>query len=190
MSSPASALKLENVLYDKKGPIAYVTINRPKVHERSEREDHFRIAIRVRRRPRRFRRAWSHPHAEREISRLRPARTSAKWPTILALTGRRDNAVRARRLPTSLKTLASRSSPLSMVLRSVVAANWRWPCTIRIAAETAKFGQPEVKIGVMPRLWRNAASASGWSARAGRLQLILSGEIIDAARGLSHRPGG
>src|SRR5260370_17470054 len=31
MSSPASALKLENVLYEKKGSIAYVTINRPKV---------------------------------------------------------------------------------------------------------------------------------------------------------------
>src|SRR6266853_3579861 len=31
MSSTASALKLENVLYEKKGPIAYVTINRPKV---------------------------------------------------------------------------------------------------------------------------------------------------------------
>jgi len=31
MSSPASALKLENVLYEKKGPIAYVTVNRPKV---------------------------------------------------------------------------------------------------------------------------------------------------------------
>src|SRR6202007_2404421 len=31
MSSIASALKLENVFYDKKGPIAYVTLNRPKV---------------------------------------------------------------------------------------------------------------------------------------------------------------
>ena len=31
MSSLASALKLENVLYDKKGPIAYLTLNRPKV---------------------------------------------------------------------------------------------------------------------------------------------------------------
>jgi 1,4-dihydroxy-2-naphthoyl-CoA synthase len=31
MSSLASPLKLENVLYDKKGPIAYVTLNRPKV---------------------------------------------------------------------------------------------------------------------------------------------------------------
>src|SRR5260370_36539214 len=31
MSSPASALKFENILYEKKGPIAYVTLNRPKV---------------------------------------------------------------------------------------------------------------------------------------------------------------
>src|SRR5258708_21325252 len=31
MSSLASALNLENVLYDKKGPIAYVTLNRPRV---------------------------------------------------------------------------------------------------------------------------------------------------------------
>src|SRR5271168_5376385 len=31
MGSLASALKLENVLYEKKGPIAYVTLNRPKV---------------------------------------------------------------------------------------------------------------------------------------------------------------
>jgi formyl-CoA transferase len=31
MSSPVTALTLENVLYDKKGAIAYVTLNRPKV---------------------------------------------------------------------------------------------------------------------------------------------------------------
>ena len=31
MSSPVSALKLENVLYEKKRAIAYVTFNRPKV---------------------------------------------------------------------------------------------------------------------------------------------------------------
>ena len=31
MSSPATAATLENVLYEKKGAIAYVTVNRPKV---------------------------------------------------------------------------------------------------------------------------------------------------------------
>ena len=52
-------------------------------------------------------------------------------------------------------------------------------CTFRIASETAKFGQPEVKIGIMP--------GAGGTQRLPRLvgkgralQLILSGEIIDA----------
>jgi len=52
-------------------------------------------------------------------------------------------------------------------------------CTIRIAAENAKFGQPEVKIGIMP--------GAGGTQRLPRLvgkgralQLILSGEIINA----------
>ena len=31
MSTPATAMALENVLYEKKGAIAYVTLNRPKV---------------------------------------------------------------------------------------------------------------------------------------------------------------
>jgi len=51
MSSPASALKLENVLYEKKGSIAYVTINRPKVLNALNAKDDFRIASRVRKTP-------------------------------------------------------------------------------------------------------------------------------------------
>src|SRR5256885_6368598 len=52
-------------------------------------------------------------------------------------------------------------------------------CTIRIAAENAKFGQPEVKLGVIP--------GGGGTQRLPRLvgkgralQLILSGEMISA----------
>jgi enoyl-CoA hydratase len=52
-------------------------------------------------------------------------------------------------------------------------------CTIRIASETAKFGQPEVKLGVLP--------GAGGTQRLPRLvgkgralQLILTGEIITA----------
>src|SRR5580692_1375478 len=52
-------------------------------------------------------------------------------------------------------------------------------CTLRIATESARFGQPEVKIGIMP--------GAGGTQRLPRLigkgralQLILSGEIIGA----------
>ena len=52
-------------------------------------------------------------------------------------------------------------------------------CTIRIAAESARFGQPEVALGVIP--------GGGGTQRLPRLvgkgralQLILSGEIINA----------
>ena len=52
-------------------------------------------------------------------------------------------------------------------------------CTIRIAAENAKFGQPEVKLGIIP--------GGGGTQRLPRLvgkgralQLILSGEMISA----------
>src|SRR5262249_50217887 len=52
-------------------------------------------------------------------------------------------------------------------------------CTIRIAAENAKFGQPEVKLGLLP--------GGGGTQRLPRLvgkgralQLILSGETISA----------
>lgn len=53
-------------------------------------------------------------------------------------------------------------------------------CHIRIAADTAKFGQPEVKLGLIP--------GYGGTLRLPRLvgpahaaQLLLTGEIIDAA---------
>src|SRR5262245_2311911 len=52
-------------------------------------------------------------------------------------------------------------------------------CTVRVASENAKFGQPEVKLGVIP--------GGGGTQRLPRLvgkgralQLILSGAMIDA----------
>jgi enoyl-CoA hydratase len=56
-------------------------------------------------------------------------------------------------------------------------------CDIRIAAETAKFGQPELNLGIIP-----AAGATQRLPRViglGRAKhLVLTGEIIDARRAL------
>ena len=59
-------------------------------------------------------------------------------------------------------------------------------CTLRVAAEGARFGQPEVKLGVIPGF--------GGTQRLGRivgrgraLELLLTGEMVDAAE--AHRLG-
>ncbi len=51
--------------------------------------------------------------------------------------------------------------------------------TIRVASETARFGQPEVKIGVMPG-YGGTQRLPRLVGKGRALQLILSGEIIDA----------
>jgi enoyl-CoA hydratase len=59
-------------------------------------------------------------------------------------------------------------------------------CHVRIAAETARFGQPEVNLGLIP----GAGGTQRLQRLIGRgraLDLILSGEIIDASE--AHRIG-
>jgi enoyl-CoA hydratase len=53
-------------------------------------------------------------------------------------------------------------------------------CAIRVAAESAKFGQPEVKLGVMPG-YGGTQRLPRLVGRGRALKLVLSGDIIDAA---------
>ena len=177
MSSPASALKLENVLYEKKGPIAYVTINRPKVLN----------ALNA-----------------KTISELRSAFEDARDDAELrgvVFTGAGDKAFAAGAdisemagdtpLTAEEKTRSGQSLTdlIENLGKPVIAAvngfalgggcELSMASTIRIASETAKFGQPEVKIGVMPG-YGGTQRLPRLVGRGRALQLILSGEIIDA----------
>jgi enoyl-CoA hydratase/carnithine racemase len=177
MSSPAAALSLENILYDKKGPIAYVTINRPKVLN----------ALNA-----------------KTISELRSAFEDARDDSAVhgvVFTGAGDKAFAAgadiREMANDTPLTGEEKTRSGQALtdlienlgKPVVAAvngfalgggcELSMACTLRIAAETAKFGQPEVKLGIMPgyggtqRLPRLVGKGRG-------LQLILSGEFISA----------
>jgi enoyl-CoA hydratase len=53
-------------------------------------------------------------------------------------------------------------------------------CHIRVASEAAKFGQPEVKLGVIPG-YGGTQRLTRLVGRAKALQLLLTGEMIDAA---------
>ncbi len=59
-------------------------------------------------------------------------------------------------------------------------------CHIRIAAEHAKFGQPEVKLGIGPG-YGGTARLPRLVGRGRALELLLTGEMIDAAE--AHRLG-
>src|ERR1700726_4782106 len=177
MSSLASALKLENVVYDKKGPIAYVTLNRPKVMNALNKAT---------------------------INELRAAFEDARDDSAIhgvILTGSGEKAFAAgadiaeiaNNTAVEAEEATRRGQALTDLIENVgkpvIAAvngfalgggcELAMASTIRIAAESAKFGQPEVKLGVMPG-YGGTQRLPRLIGRGRALQLILSGEIINA----------
>jgi len=172
-----SSLTLENVLYEKKDDVAYVTLNRPKAMNALSRK------------------TWEELRAAFE-----DARDDAAVRGII-LTGAGDKAFIAGADISELATVsavrAQESSRYGQDVlnfvenlgKPVIAAingfalgggcEAAMACTIRVASETAKFGQPEVKLGLVP--------GGGGTQRLPRLvgkgralQIILSGEVISA----------
>ncbi len=177
MSSPEATSKLENVLYEKKGAIAYVTLNRPKVLNALSQ------------------RTW-----ENLQTAFEDARGDAEVRGVI-LTGAGDKAFIAGADISELATVtaveAEKSSSYGQGVlnlienlgKPVIAAingfalgggcETAMACTIRVASENAKFGQPEVTLGIIP--------GGGGTQRLPRLvgkgralQLILSGGMISA----------
>src|SRR5246127_3608677 len=177
MNTMTTDLNLENVAYAKKGAIAYVTLNRPKVLN----------ALNTK--------TWQDLKTAFE-----DAREDAAVRGVI-LTGAGDKAFIAGADISELTNLtaveAEKSSAFGQSVldlienlgKPVIAAvngfalgggcETAMACTIRIAVENAKFGQPEVKLGLIP--------GGGGTQRLPRLvgkgralQLILTGEIISA----------
>jgi enoyl-CoA hydratase/carnithine racemase len=57
-------------------------------------------------------------------------------------------------------------------------------CDLRICAEGARFGQPEIKLGIMPG-WGGTQRLPRLAGRGPALEMLLTGDPIDAARGLA-----
>jgi enoyl-CoA hydratase/carnithine racemase len=176
-SSPRAALALANVRYEKKGSIAYVTIDRPKVLNALNTP------------------TWTDLHTAFE-----DVKKDASVRGVI-LTGAGDKAFIAGADISELANVdaydAEESSRFGQGVldlienlgKPVIAAingfalgggcETAMACTIRIAVEHARFGQPEVKLGLLP--------GGGGTQRLPRLvgkgralQLILTGETISA----------
>ena len=172
-----TALTLVNIMYQKKGAFAYVTVNRPKVLNALNKA------------------TWADLRTAFE-----DARDDAAVRGVI-LTGAGDKAFIAGADISELARVtafeAEQSSRFGQEVldliedlgKPVIAAvngfalgggcETAMACTIRIAAEHAQFGQPEVKLGLVP--------GGGGTQRLPRLvgkgralQLILSGGMISA----------
>jgi len=167
----------ENLSYEKKASIAYVTINRPKALN-----------------------ALSQATLAEIRSAMEDARDDAAIQGVI-LTGAGDKAFVAGADITEIATISAIQAEIfarrgqavmdliEQLGKPVIAAvngfalgggcELAMACTLRLATDNARFGQPEVKLGVIPGF--------GGTQRLPRLvgvgralQLLLSAEMIDA----------
>jgi enoyl-CoA hydratase/carnithine racemase len=178
MSPTAAAATLENVSYEKKGAIAYVTVNRPKVLNALN-------AATIRD----LRTAFEDARDDGAVRGVILAGAGGK-----AFVAGADITEVARVTAVEAADMTSNGQGLTNLIENlgkpVVAAvngfalgggcELAMASTIRVATENATFGQPEVKLGVIPG-YGGTQRLPRLVGRGRALQLILSGGMIDAA---------
>jgi enoyl-CoA hydratase len=184
MSATQVPPSFENITYEVKGSIGYITMNRPKVMNALNR---------------------------RTIEELYTAFHAAKEDVTvkgIIITGSGEKAFVAGADITELSAIDGEQagefsergqavlSFIETLGKPVIAAvngfalgggcEMAMACTLRIAAENAKFGQPEVKLGVIPG-YGGTQRLPRLVGKGRALQLILTGDLIDAQE--AHRIG-
>ena len=184
MGSESATALFENVLFVIKNSIAYITLNRPKVLNALSRKTIEELKA-----------AFTLAQKDREVLGV-------------ILTGAGDRAFIAGADIAELSEVTKEQafefaqngqaclSFIETLGKPVIAAvngfalgggcETAMACTIRIASEQAKFGQPEVKLGIIPG-YGGTQRLPRLVGKGHALQLILSGGVIDAQE--AHRIG-
>lgn len=100
----------------------------------------------------------------------------------LARQGPFDGKARAMRGQAALRRLETCGKPIIAAINGFAlggGCELAMACHIRIASDTAKFGQPEVKLGIAPG-YGGTQRLPRLVGKGAALQLILTGEMIDA----------
>lgn len=177
MSTAVAGLTFDNIIYEKRGGIAYVTFNRPKVLNALNRATVMELTAAF--------------EDCRDDSAMRGVILTGAGDKAFAAGADINEILNDTPLDAEVKTRAGQA--LTVLIENlgkpVVAAvngfalgggcELSMACTIRVASETAKFGLPEVKLGIMPG-YGGTQRLARLVGKGLALQLVLSGGMISA----------
>ena len=148
MAQATEALVFENLLYEKKGDVAYVTVNRPRVLNALNRATFTEIGA-----------AFTDAGADPAVKGVILTGTGDK----AFIAGADINELARATVVEALEAAHHGQNMLNVIEnlgKPVIAAvngfalgggcETAMACTIRLAVEEARFGQPEVKLGLIP----------------------------------------
>ena len=148
MSAPAAVPLLTNVLYETRGPIAYVTVNRPEVLNALNHETGEGLG-------RAFEEAQEDPAVRGVILTGAGEKAFIAGADISELA--EITAVEAQKSSrfgqSVLDLIENLGKPVIAAVNGFAlggGCETAMACTIRVASEKAKFGQPEVTLGLLP----------------------------------------
>jgi enoyl-CoA hydratase/carnithine racemase len=181
MATSAVPQSFENIQYEKKGAIAYVTVNRPKVLNALNTATMMELY-----------RAFTAARDDDEVRVAILTGSGEKAFIAGADIGElaTQDAVRgkeyAQRGQSVLDLIENCGKPVIACINGFALGGGceiAMACTMRLASDNAKLGQPEVKLGIIP--------GYGGTQRLPRLvgkglanQLVLTGEIVSAQEAL------
>jgi enoyl-CoA hydratase/carnithine racemase len=175
---------LENLLIERDGPIAIVTVNRPKVLNalNSQTMDELRRAML----------SFRHDDSVRAVvitgagEKGFIAGADINELAVQSPTSGRDHAMRGQHV---LDLIENLGKPVIAAINGYAlggGCELAMACTIRIAADTAKIGQPEINLGLIPG-YAGSQRLPRLIGAGRALELLLTGEQITAAE--AHRLG-
>jgi enoyl-CoA hydratase len=174
-------MAFENVLVERDGAVAVITINRPKVLNalNSQTLDELRgVILDV-----------THDAAVRVViltgagEKSFVAGADINELSVLTPDGGRDHAIRGQRV---FDLIEQMGKPVIAAINGYAlggGCELAMACTIRIAADTARLGQPEINLGLIPG-YAGTQRLSRCVGRGRALELLLTGDQISAGEAL------
>jgi enoyl-CoA hydratase len=184
MASTAVPAPFENIRYEKKGAIAYVTVDRPKVLNALNMAtmEELRIAFTAVRND-----------AEVRVAILTGAGEKAFVAGADIGELQKNDAIAGKeythRGQAVLELIENLGKPVIACVNGFALGGGcesAMACTLRLASENAKLGQPEVKLGIIPG-YGGTQRLPRLVGKGIALQLLLTGEMITAQD--AHRIG-